>query len=72
MYATFFVHPQSLYEAEPTGDVVKSSAKTARDDIHVETSALSSKFKFFETYKEPELKKERFRFSPPREGTVKV
>ncbi|XP_043218499.1 eukaryotic translation initiation factor 3 subunit A-like isoform X1 [Amphibalanus amphitrite] len=60
---------KSLYESEPAQEVVKSSSKSK--DIHVETSALSSRFKFFETYKEPELKKKQFRFSPPREGTVK-
>ena len=61
---------QSLYESEPSQEVVKSSSRSK--DIHVETSALSSRFKFFETYKEPEVKKKQFRFSPPREGTVKV
>ncbi|XP_037077393.1 uncharacterized protein LOC119098543 isoform X2 [Pollicipes pollicipes] len=60
---------RSVYESEPAAEIVKSSSK--HDDIHVETSALSSRFKFFETYKAPEKEKKPFRFSPPREGTVK-
>lgn len=51
-------------------DVVRSSDAT--EEVHVETSEISNKFKFFETYKEPEKQRKQFRITPPRDGQVKV
>lgn len=51
-------------------DIVKSSDKV--EDVVVETSDISSKFKFFETYKAPEVKRRTFRITPPRENGPKV
>lgn len=51
-------------------DVVRSSDMT--EEIHVETSEISNKFKFFESYKEPEKQRKQFRITPPRDGQVKV
>ncbi|XP_057338555.1 F-actin-monooxygenase MICAL3 isoform X11 [Microplitis mediator] len=51
-------------------DVVRSTDTT--EEIHVETSDISNKFKFFETYKEPEKERKQFRITPPRDGQVKV
>ncbi|XP_051158106.1 uncharacterized protein LOC127279649 isoform X12 [Leptopilina boulardi] len=51
-------------------DVVRSSDTTA--EVQVETSDISNKFKFFETYKEPEKKRRQFRITPPRDGQMKM
>ncbi|XP_046816001.1 kinesin-related protein 4 isoform X16 [Vespa crabro] len=50
-------------------DVVRSSDTT--EEVHVETSDISNKFKFFESYKEPEKQRKQFRITPPRDGQVK-
>ncbi|KAK2586141.1 hypothetical protein KPH14_001411 [Odynerus spinipes] len=51
-------------------DVVRSSDTT--EDVHAETSDISNKFKFFESYKEPEKQRKQFRITPPRDGQVKM
>lgn len=51
-------------------DVVRSSDAT--EEVHVETSEISNKFKFFESYREPEKQRKQFRITPPRDGQVKV
>ncbi|XP_043467370.1 uncharacterized protein LOC122501725 isoform X3 [Leptopilina heterotoma] len=51
-------------------DVVRSSDTTA--EVQVETSDISNKFKFFETYKEPEKQRRQFRITPPRDGQTKM
>lgn len=53
-----------------TDDVVRSS--DAAEEVQVETSDISNKFKFFETYRAPEKQRKEFRFTPPRDGQVKV
>jgi len=55
---------------QPSSEVVKAS--DAIEDVRVETADVSSKFKFFETYKAPETQRKAFRITPPREGQVKV
>ncbi|XP_034254677.1 uncharacterized protein LOC117653241 isoform X14 [Thrips palmi] len=55
---------------QSSSEVVKASDKI--EDVQVETADISSKFKFFETYKAPEKQKKAFRITPPREGQVKV
>lgn len=42
------------------------------DDVKIETAEISSKFKFFETYKPEEKEKRKFRITPPRDGVVKI
>ncbi|XP_018374434.1 PREDICTED: uncharacterized protein LOC108768491 isoform X5 [Trachymyrmex cornetzi] len=51
-------------------DVVRSSDAT--EEIQVETSEISNKFKFFESYKEPQKQRKQFRITPPRDGQVKM
>lgn len=51
-------------------EVVKSGEKI--EDVHMTTEDVSTKFKFFETYKPDEAKKKEFRITPPRDGVVKV
>ncbi|EEB14346.1 triadin, putative [Pediculus humanus corporis] len=53
-----------------TSDNIVKSSDTV-EDVQIETADISSKFKFFESYKEPEREKKRFRITPPREGQVK-
>lgn len=40
------------------------------DDVRVKTADISSKFKFFETYKPSSNEKKPFRITPPRDGVV--
>nr|CAD7397031.1 unnamed protein product [Timema poppensis] len=49
-------------------DVVRASDTI--EDVQVETDEVSSKFKFFETFKPQEKQKKQFRITPPREGQV--
>lgn len=51
-------------------EVVKS--ERADEAVNVRTADIQERFKFFETYKEPEQKKKEFRITPPRDGQVKV
>lgn len=51
-------------------DVIRSTDTTA--EVQVETSDITNKFKFFETYKEPEKEKKTFRITPPRDTLDKV
>ncbi|XP_026280742.2 uncharacterized protein LOC113208097 isoform X11 [Frankliniella occidentalis] len=53
-----------------SSEVVKASDKV--EDAQAETADVSSKFKFFETYKAPEKQRKAFRITPPREGQVKM
>lgn len=61
---------ETLLVRTPSEDVVRSS--DAIEEVKVETAEISNKFKFFETYKEPEKQRKQFRITPPREGQVKV
>lgn len=49
-------------------DVVKCDEQV--DEIEIKTADVSSKFKFFETYKPNEQEKKPFRITPPRDGIV--
>ncbi|XP_065364177.1 F-actin-monooxygenase MICAL3 [Calliphora vicina] len=55
---------------ELDNDVVKSGE--ALEDVKIETSEISEKFKFFEKYLPSEKEKRVFRITPPREGVVKM
>lgn len=59
-----------IYNRQVSDDVVKCSDRI--EDVSVETAEVSSKFKFFETYKPPAVIKKQFRITPPREGQIKV
>ncbi|KAK9499706.1 hypothetical protein O3M35_002702 [Rhynocoris fuscipes] len=59
-----------FYSRQASEDVVKSSDVV--EDVTIETADVSSKFKFFETYKAPEKQRKAFRITPPREGQVKT
>lgn len=53
-------------------DTVKSS-EVVEDVIEVKTADIQQRFKFFETYKEPEKERKQFRITPPRDPSqVKV
>lgn len=52
------------------GEVVRAS--DTAEEVHVETAEIGSKFKFFETYQPEAVQRRTFRFTPPRDGTVKV
>ncbi|XP_025201761.1 uncharacterized protein LOC112599172 isoform X5 [Melanaphis sacchari] len=58
-----------VYSRQVSDDVVKCSDRI--EDVSVETAEVSSKFKFFETYKPPAVIKKQFRITPPREGQIK-
>ncbi|XP_023244940.1 uncharacterized protein LOC106644885 [Copidosoma floridanum] len=51
-------------------DVVRSSDTT--EEVQVDVSDISNKFKFFESYREPEKMRKQFRITPPRDGQVKM
>uniref|UniRef100_A0A1B0BP79 Uncharacterized protein n=1 Tax=Glossina palpalis gambiensis TaxID=67801 RepID=A0A1B0BP79_9MUSC len=51
-------------------DVIKCTEKPA--EVLVQTSEISKKFKFFETYRPVENKRRIFRITPPREGVVNL
>ncbi|XP_069692991.1 uncharacterized protein [Periplaneta americana] len=61
---------ENVLHRQPSEDVVRSSDLI--EDVQVETAEVSNKFKFFETYKEPEKQRKQFRITPPREGQVKA
>lgn len=61
---------KALMGRQVSNDVIRSTDATA--EIQVETSDITNKFKFFETYREPEQLKKLFRITPPRDGQVKV
>lgn len=53
-------------------DTVKSS-EVMEDIVEVKTADIQQRFKFFETYKEPEKQRKQFRITPPRDPSqVKV
>ncbi|XP_055691991.1 protein-methionine sulfoxide oxidase mical3b [Lutzomyia longipalpis] len=54
----------------PSGEIVRSDSQV--DNVHVETKEISSRFKFFETYRPKEVQKREFRITPPREGVVRM
>ncbi|XP_058802541.1 uncharacterized protein LOC131670720 isoform X3 [Phymastichus coffea] len=51
-------------------DVVRSTDTT--EEVQVDVSDISNKFKFFESYREPERARKQFRITPPRDGQVKM
>ncbi|XP_055697757.1 F-actin-monooxygenase MICAL3 isoform X2 [Phlebotomus papatasi] len=63
--------PSSVNAAnQPQGEIVRSDSQV--DNVQVETSQISSRFRFFETYRPQEPEKRQFRITPPREGVVRM
>ena len=61
----------------PETDIVRATDKVDDDYRPIQTEELCNRFKFFESYKEQEdearrSRKKTFRFTPPRDGVVKV
>ncbi|XP_017774525.1 PREDICTED: myosin-9 isoform X1 [Nicrophorus vespilloides] len=57
-------------QRETSEEVVKSTE--AVEDVTVQTADIQQRFKFFETYREPEQQRKQFRITPPRDGQVKI
>ncbi|XP_023220748.1 protein-methionine sulfoxide oxidase mical3b-like [Centruroides sculpturatus] len=49
------------------GEVVKCSEPAEKEEIQVETTEVSERFKFFENFKEEKKERKRFQITPPRE-----
>ncbi|KAH1011991.1 hypothetical protein HUJ04_001247 [Dendroctonus ponderosae] len=58
---------EAYLERTSKEDVVKSTEQI--EEIEVRTADIQEKFKFFETYKEPEQQKKQFRITPPRDAS---
>ncbi|XP_065166875.1 uncharacterized protein [Atheta coriaria] len=65
-----FNRQASNVSTNESAEVVKSTMQ--QEDVTVQTAAIQQRFKFFETYREPELERKRFRITPPRDGQVKM
>ncbi|KAF4533490.1 hypothetical protein B566_EDAN000975 [Ephemera danica] len=61
--------PKEWLSREPSQEVVRAADKL--EEVEIQTADISSRFKFFEGYREPEKKRKQFRITPPREGQVK-
>ncbi|XP_031616611.1 DNA ligase 1 isoform X3 [Contarinia nasturtii] len=62
------VWPPEQKENTNGADIVKYDEKV--DEVKIKTADISSKFKFFETYKPESKEKKPFRITPPRDGVV--
>lgn len=60
-------HNDSVSSQVSEGEIVKGSDPNEREEIPVETTLITEKFKFFENYKEEEKERKRFQITPPRE-----
>ncbi|XP_050503092.1 uncharacterized protein LOC114338004 isoform X3 [Diabrotica virgifera virgifera] len=56
---------REAYSKSVSEDVVKSSE--IEEVIEVKTADIQERFKFFETYREPEKERKQFRITPPRD-----
>ncbi|XP_072381796.1 uncharacterized protein [Diabrotica undecimpunctata] len=56
---------REAYSKSVSEDVVKSSE--IEEAIEVKTADIQERFKFFETYREPEKERKQFRITPPRD-----
>lgn len=62
---------QAYLEKTSKEDTVKSTELI--EDVEVKTADITERFKFFESYREPEKQKKQFRITPPRDPSqVKV
>ncbi|KAK9892403.1 hypothetical protein WA026_019853 [Henosepilachna vigintioctopunctata] len=60
---------EAYIQKSSSQDTVKCSEYI--DEVTVQTADIQQRFKFFETYREPEKQRKTFRITPPREGQVK-
>ncbi|XP_045466998.1 F-actin-monooxygenase Mical isoform X26 [Harmonia axyridis] len=60
---------EAYIQKSASQDTVKCTEQI--DDVTVQTADIQQRFKFFETYREPEKQRKQFRITPPREGQVK-
>lgn len=49
------------------GEIVKCSQPEEKEEIQVETTEVSQRFKFFENFREEKKERKRFQITPPRE-----
>ncbi|XP_066261841.1 uncharacterized protein [Euwallacea similis] len=56
---------EAYLEKTSKEDTVKSTEQV--EEIEVRTAEIQERFKFFETYKEPQKEKRQFRITPPRD-----
>ncbi|XP_056631717.1 enolase-phosphatase E1 isoform X4 [Diorhabda sublineata] len=56
---------REAYKKSVSEDIVRSSE--VEETIEVKTADIQQRFKFFETYKEPEKQRKQFRITPPRD-----
>ncbi|KAL1502838.1 hypothetical protein ABEB36_007923 [Hypothenemus hampei] len=56
---------EAYLEKTAKEDTVKSTEQI--EDVEVRTADIQERFKFFETYKEPEKQRKQFRITPPRD-----
>ncbi|XP_076347353.1 uncharacterized protein LOC143245191 isoform X2 [Tachypleus tridentatus] len=59
--------PFSSQSSVTDADVVKCSDPVYKDDIEIDASQLTQRFKFFENYKSEPKERKRFQITPPRE-----
>ncbi|XP_042903043.1 uncharacterized protein [Parasteatoda tepidariorum] len=63
------IHDRQINFHSPVkeGDVVKCSEPTEKEDIPVDTTDVTQRFKFFENYSDAPKERKRFQITPPRE-----
>ncbi|GBM63710.1 hypothetical protein AVEN_147640-2 [Araneus ventricosus] len=57
----------NLYSPVKDADVIKCSEPTEKEEIPVDTTDVSQRFKFFENYSDAPKERKRFQITPPRE-----
>lgn len=56
-----------LHSPVKDGDVIKCSEPNEKEEIVVDTTGVTQRFKFFENYAESPKERKRFQITPPRE-----
>ncbi|XP_054709677.1 F-actin-monooxygenase MICAL3-like isoform X5 [Uloborus diversus] len=57
----------SFHSPNKDVDVIKCSEPTEKEEIHVDTTDVTQRFKFFENYSDSPKERKRFQITPPRE-----
>ncbi|KAJ8969569.1 hypothetical protein NQ314_001690, partial [Rhamnusium bicolor] len=58
---------REAYLAKASSEDTIKSSEVMEDVVEVKTADIQQRFKFFETYKEPEKQRKQFRITPPRD-----
>ncbi|XP_018571199.1 xin actin-binding repeat-containing protein 2 isoform X3 [Anoplophora glabripennis] len=58
---------REAYLAKTSSEDTVKSSEVMEDVVEVKTADIQERFKFFETYKEPEKQRKQFRITPPRD-----